>query len=557
MVKLAEQAAAEKDAFWDGLKPAPGVENDPGLLGAVVRAGRTIRTPSFTLTGGKVFYLVRGSGIAYASVGQHVMIAGPLHAHLVASLSAGGGFGWLVQDLSPYKGQRLHVEFTAQPGADFAVAMVVQGDKFPLAPDRPNQALVRLLSGTEAASIESLAAGYQRLLANLAERLAAGRLEGTDQARLANWLLQHPELFGGGKRMAEAAAPLLAEQAKLAGRIKTESRLAPAMLEGSAVDEHVFLRGSYKTPGPLVPRRFLEALAGPEPLTGARGSGRLELARQMTDPQTNPFVARVLVNRVWHHLFGRGIVGSVDNFGVLGETPTHPELLDHLADRFVKQGWSVKRLIRELVLSSAYQMSSHPDEKADLIDPQNLLLHRMRVRRLEGEAIRDAMLSVSGRLNERLYGRPVPVYLTEFQDGRGRPASGPLDGDGRRSVYLAVRRNFLSPLLLAFDTPIPFSTVGRRTVSNVPAQALILLNDPLAHQQAEVWARRVLAQGGSARERITGMYLSAFGRPPGDAEVAACLGFLQRQGQLGAGDLAAWKDLAHTLFNVKEFIFLN
>src|SRR5262249_50512670 len=184
---------------------------------------------------------------------------------------------------------------------------------------------------------------------------------------------------------------LAAAQCKLSGQIQTESRLAPAMLDGVGVDEHVFLRGSHKTPGPLVPRRFLEALAGPGPLTNSPGSGRLELAQQMTDPQTNPFIARVLVNRVWHHLFGRGIVGSVDNFGVLGEMPTHPELLDYLADRFVKEGWSVKKLIRELVLSSAYRMSSHPDDKADMLDPQNLLLHRMRVRRLGGEAIRDAM----------------------------------------------------------------------------------------------------------------------------------------------------------------------
>jgi cytochrome c553 len=563
-VKLIEEAAAEKDSFWDGLKLAPGVENDPGLLGVVVRAGRTLRTPSFTLTGGKVFYLVRGSGIAYAGVGQHVMIAGPLHAHLVSSLSAGAGFRWLMQDLTAYKGLRLHVEFTAQPGADFAVAMVVQANNAPRPLDRPNQTLLRLLGGTEAASVETLAAGYQRLFTDLAERLAANRLEGTDQARLASWLLQHADLFGGGKRVAEAASPLLAEQVKLAGQIQSESRLAPAMLDGSAVDEHVFLRGSHKTPGPLVPRRFLEALAEPAPLTNSPGSGRLELARQMTDPRTNPFIARVLVNRVWHHLFGRGIVGSVDNFGVLGEMPTHPELLDYLADRFVKEGWSIKKLVRELVLSSAYQMSSHPDEKADLLDPQNLLLHRMRVRRLEGEAIRDAVLAISGRLDERPFGRSVPVHLTEFQEGRGRPSSGPLDGDGRRSVYLAVRRNFLSPLLLAFDTPIPFSTVGKRTVSNVPAQALILLNDPLAHQQAEVWARRVLAQGGSARERITGMYLSAFGRPPSDDEVAACLAFLDQQATAGGGrpspgadDPGGWKDLAHTLFNVKEFIFLN
>ena len=187
-------------------------------------------------------------------------------------------------------------------------------------------------------------------------------------------------------------------------------------------------------------------------------------------------------------------------------------------------------------------------------------MHRMRVRRLEGEAIRDAMLAVSGRLDERMGGASVPVYLTPFLDGRGRPKSGPLDGDGRRSLYLAVRRNFLSPFLLAFDTPIPFSTVGRRTVSNVPAQALILLNDPFVHQQAEVWARRVLAEAVSAEARITMMYQSAFSRAPTPVERAACLRFVEQQAQLhktAVDALPPWKDLAHTLFNVKEFIFLN
>jgi hypothetical protein len=335
-----------------------------------------------------------------------------------------------------------------------------------------------------------------------------------------------------------------------------------AMLDGSGVDECVFIRGSPKTLGEVAPRRFLEALAGPERLPVARGSGRLELARQMTDPALDPFLSRVIVNRVWHHLFGRGIVASGDNFGVLGELPTHPELLDYLADDFVKRGWSLMRLIRALVLSSAYRMSSHPDPDADQADPQNLLLHRMRLRRLEGEAIRDAMLTISGRLNDRVYGPPVPVYLTDFQDGRGRPESGPLDGDGRRSLYLAVRRNFLSSFLLAFDTPTPFSTVGRRTVSNVPAQALILMNDPFVHQEAEVWAQGVLSHGGTTEERITAMYLSAFARPPTEEEQHSCLEFLGRQAR-GARqppddtDPAAWADLAHVLFNAKEFIFLN
>jgi hypothetical protein len=170
------------------------------------------------------------------------------------------------------------------------------------------------------------------------------------------------------------------------------------------------------------------------------------------------------------------------------------------------------------------------------------------------------MLAVSGRLDLKAYGPSVPIYLTPFLEGRGRPASGPLDGDGRRSLYLAVRRNFLSPFLLAFDTPIPFSTMGRRSVSNVPAQALILLNDPFVYQQAEVWARRVLSHPGTPAERVDGMYVSAFGRPPTEDERAACLAFLGAQAKRhGASpdDARVWADLAHTLFNVKEFIFVN
>ncbi|HKB05720.1 MAG TPA: DUF1553 domain-containing protein, partial [Gemmataceae bacterium] len=297
------------------------------------------------------------------------------------------------------------------------------------------------------------------------------------------------------------------------------------------------------------------------PLTTGPGSGRLELARTMTDPARNPFIARVLVNRVWHHLFGRGLVASVDNFGVLGEAPTHLELLDLLADRFVRDGWSVKRLVRDLVLSNAYRMSTQGDPDGAKADPQNLLLHRMRLRRLEGEAIRDAMLAVSGQLDRTMLGPPVPVHLTPFLQGRGRPeSSGPLDGAGRRSVYLAVRRNFLNPFLLAFDTPIPFSTVGRRQVSNVPAQALILLNDPFVHEQAARWAESVRTGPGGPAEKVTGMYLTAFGRPPTAEELAACLEFLTEQGArygVTAADRKVWADVAHTLFNAKDFIYLN
>jgi hypothetical protein len=562
VAKIYDRAAAEKDPTWDGLRPAAGAQNDAGALDGLMRAGRTLRTPTFTLTGGKLYYLVKGSGQAYAAVCDHALIAGPLHAQLVQPLRSDGRFQWVAHDLSPYQGQRTHIEFTPRGYADFAVALVVQSATPPRSLDRPNAELLRLLSGRDAASAEALAAGYQRLFGDVLERLAGDRLVGdADRAGLADWLLRHEDLFSGGRRRSAEVRSLLADQDRLLAHIRPESRLAPAMWDGSGVDERVFIRGSPKALGVAVPRRFLAALAGPGRLLVARGSGRLELARLMTDPARNPFLARVLVNRVWHHLFGRGIVASVDNFGVLGDRPTHPELLDYLADRFVRQGWSVKRLIRELVLSSTYRMSSRPDPKADQADPQNLLLHRTRLRRLEGEAIRDALLAVSGRLDRRLYGPPVAVHLTAFQDGRGKPETGPLDGAGRRSVYLAARRNFLSSFLLAFDTPAPASTVGRRTVSNVPAQALILMNDPFVHQQAEVWANRVHAQGGTMEEKIIGMYQSAFARPPDAAELQACVDFLN---PLSGGrqppersNLAAWTDLAHVLFNAKEFIFVN
>jgi hypothetical protein len=351
-----------------------------------------------------------------------------------------------------------------------------------------------------------------------------------------------------------AAAHLEATAEKeLAKKAVWESRLAVGMWDGPGVDSPVFVRGNPRTLGPVVPHRSLEALHGPAGLKHKTGSGRLELAQQWIDPKTNPFVPRVAVNRVWHHLFGRGLVASTDNFGVLGELPSHPELLDFLANEFVADGWSPKKLIRKLVLTDTYRQSSAGSPEADKLDPTNSLLHKFRLKRLEGEAIRDAMLSVSGRLDPKMGGPGVLIHLTPFLDGRGRPGSGPIDGDGRRSVYTAVRRNFLSPFLLAFDTPIPFSTVGRRQVSNVPGQALILLNDPLVHELAERWAKKVMAEKGTTAERIEGMYVAAFGRRPTAEEAKACTEFVAGKD----ADPKAWGELAHTLFNVKEFVFVR
>jgi hypothetical protein len=301
----------------------------------------------------------------------------------------------------------------------------------------------------------------------------------------------------------------------------------------------------------------LEALSGDNQPFPASGSGRLELARRLVDP-TNPLVARVLVNRVWKHHFGEGLVSTPDDFGAMGQPPTHPELLDHLATLFVREGWSIKRLHRLLLLSSAYQMSSAARPELASIDPQNKLLHRMPIRRLEAECVRDALLAVSGRLDTTIGGPSVPPHLTEFMQGRGRPEqSGPLDGGNRRSIYLNLRRNFLPPFLLAFDYPTPFTTIGRRSVSNVPAQALSLLNNPFVAEQAEYFAQRILAMPMSqASERIAAMYELAFARAPSEEELSAAEQFLQvRRATLS--EQAALAELAHVLFNVKEFVFIQ
>jgi hypothetical protein len=217
------------------------------------------------------------------------------------------------------------------------------------------------------------------------------------------------------------------------------------------------------------------------------------------------------------------------------------------------------------MLSTAYQMDSAPGEADKEIDPQNLLWHRGNIRRLEAEVIRDQMLAISGRLNDKMYGPAVPVFLTPYMQGRGRPSGGPLDGDGRRSIYISVRRNFLSPMMLAFDTPAPFATMGKRNVSNVPAQALTLMNDPFVLEQAKQWARRVMADGSLSTppQRITRLYEQAFARAPSAEELESANAFLASQAteyklppQAAQTDERVWTDLCHVLMNVKEFIYI-
>jgi hypothetical protein len=384
-------------------------------------------------------------------------------------------------------------------------------------------------------------------------------------AELLNWALkkQLVDISASRDNLAE-----IRTQSAEANRALPKPMRVLAMADGSGQDEHVHLRGKHRNLGDLAPRRFLEAVSGADPPSLGTGSGRLQLAHGIVAPD-NPLFARVAVNRIWSCLFGRGIVATVDNLGVQGERPSHPELLDWLANDFASHGWSQKRLIRELVLSRAYRMSSLPtDAESEQKDPSNVQLHRASVMRLEGEAIRDCLLQISGRLDETMYGESIPAHIDQFTESKFQPkVNGPLDGDGRRSIYLEVRRNYLSPMMLAYDTPTPFTTVGRRNVSNVPAQALIMLNDPLVARLARQFSERVLRglADTSPQRRIDYMFELALCRPPTVQEREAAVKFINQEADLlglqpdaeAKDDVQVWSSVAHVLFNHKEFVLRN
>ncbi|QEH38135.1 Planctomycete cytochrome C [Aquisphaera giovannonii] len=306
-------------------------------------------------------------------------------------------------------------------------------------------------------------------------------------------------------------------------------------------DASVLVRGNPATPGPKVPRHFLSILGGSTPF--ASGSGRLELARAIASPD-NPLTARVMVNRIWHHHFGRGLVRTTSNFGNLGERPSHPELLDLLARRFIDGGWSMKALHREILLSATYQQASRADARAEEVDPENVLLSRMNRRRLEVEAWRDAVLAVSGRLDPEI-------------GGPSRSLDDP--GNRRRTCYAAVSRHDLAALLRLFDFPDPNITGAERTRTTVPLQGLVVLNDELLVDGALALAARVRASAADDDARIRAAYALLFGRPATDQERRIGRDYLAAPEPEGAtpGGLSRWDRYAQALLATNEFVFID
>ncbi len=384
-----------------------------------------------------------------------------------------------------------------------------------------------------------------------------------------------PRMAGGGYGFGAMIGAKI--RARFGGRPPELSRIG---------DSALYARGDVEKPGDKVPRGFVNALStAAAPAISPGNSGRKELADWIASP-ANPLTSRVIANRAWHWLFGQGIVESTDNFGTTGTKPSNQALLDHLATRLVADGWSMKKLIREIVLSRTYRMSSAFDEKNFAADPENALVWRMSKKRLDAECLRDAMLSVAGTLDLKA---PTGSLIAKAGDGpiaRRGPRRGGVGeeaiieaGGNQRSVYLPVARDVLPDALAVFDFAEPSLVTGARETTNVPSQALYMLNSAFVTTQSQALANRVLAaipggpNAGAAanlEQRLAAVYWQVFGRAPDAVERQAASNFLAKfpsnwskgdksaPGLRDASDVkAAWTSLCRALFASAEFRYLN
>ncbi len=328
------------------------------------------------------------------------------------------------------------------------------------------------------------------------------------------------------------------------------------------VEPHVFIRGNPNNQGDAVPRRFLQILSGPDRKPFTQGSGRLELAQAIAS-KSNPLTARVFVNRVWQWHFGKGLVRTPSDFGTRGEPPTHPQLLDYLAWRFMEEGWSLKKLHRLILLSSTYQQSSRISPRAAQADPENRLLSHMNRQRLDLEALRDSLLAVSGQLDTKMFGPSVEITRPPYSL--------------RRTVYGFIDRQNLQGLYRTFDFASPDTTSAQRYQTTIPQQALFMMNSPFVVEQAQHLARRpeVQAQKEDA-PRIRTIYQILFQRAPDADELALGLAFLRRSESAGTASvppgaggvrqaadtggsprLTAWDKYIQALLMTNEFCFVD
>ena len=338
-----------------------------------------------------------------------------------------------------------------------------------------------------------------------------------------------------------------------------EPDLASSVAEGDLVEQKVFIRGDHHNPGESVSRGFPTILGGRDEPPITESSGRLALAQWLTRDD-HPLTARVMVNRIWHWHFGEGLVRSPNNFGKLGERPTHPALLDYLAKRFVDGGWSIKKMHRLLMLSSTYRMSSKTAADSLGKDPENKLLTRFERRRLNVEAIRDGLLALDGSLDLEMGGTLQFGYGTDRENSSDRLSMNPEKVD-RRLVYLPLRRANLPTLLNLFDFGDATTTTGKRSGTNVAPQALFMMNSDFVATRARNLARTLLDDGSTGNaQRLERAYLITLNRRAESYEIESGLAYLDRLGREPAAsmeDLDAWQSLCRVLMASNEFIYLE
>ncbi len=429
------------------------------------------------------------------------------------------------------------------------------------------------LIGLSARTKQQEAQGKQIELAikDIAKRL------GTNQKKLANLQKQfktaqkkkaESNQIQRLKRLTDDARKVVQSISKELKEAKESGVVERAMgvREGRVADSPVYIRGEISSPKGTSPRGFLTIL-DPElqqPLLKTKESGRAELAEWIVSKE-NPLTSRVLVNRVWHHLFGTGLVRTVDNFGTTGEKPSHPDLLDYLAARFQSEGWSVKQLIRNLVLSRTYQLSGQYQTANYTKDPGNRLQWRHSPQRMDAEALRDAMLLASGKLNLQPAVASVVAKLSG-EYGRGAGIGPGLQTNTYRSVYLPIVRNAVPDSLKLFDFAEPSILVGERPVTTVPTQALFFLNSTFVSNQCDELASKLLNQNSmDDAARVDAAYRTVLSRPATESEIGRAMQFIDQTAGLfeaekrnkPSGVQHAWAGFCQALFGSAEFRYVE
>jgi len=552
------------DHFVTRLLPA-GIHSN--LL--VASDGSVLHSPRFVVETDSIRLLVAGEGQARVRL---VVRNFPRDQRLLypAATLENGVPQWITLSTKYWRGEEAHLEIATAGDLPveavdgkrswFSLMAVDTSTGEPPTVGLPPASLFDLLPADDAgitdvapADNAALAGLYQRAVQMAIAAWRSGTARGS-QVRLLDALIAVNALPADVATVRDAAERV-ARYRELDAATPPPLR-APGVVEGTVFDQPLFVRGNHKQPADPVPRRFLEAI-DPRPFA-ATDSGRRELADRLVAAD-NPLTPRVFVNRAWHHLFGRGMVATVDNFGQMGDLPSHPELLDFIASQFVAstavdstgsppRPWSLKSLVRLLATSRAFRLAVQPSESARRLDSTNTLFSHARLRRLEGESIRDALMAVSGGLDRRPFG--------------------PSDagGSSRRAIYLGIIRNQPHPFLSAFDPPSTQSTQGRRDESHVPAQALVLMNSPFVKDLAMKRAERLASESGDqpVDQRVERLFVEMLGREPTAAEQAASLTWINElakqhgiSGERVAAHAPLWADVVHALFNTEEFIHVD